>query len=87
MVSVIAHELEETVTDPMLNAWYNSKGAENGDMCAWTFGGYLIAASNNTSYYNVTLPTASGTPGQYLIQRALAVSNSACYSNGNPQLQ
>jgi hypothetical protein len=38
MVSVIAHELEETVTDPNLNAWYDSRGRENGDKCAWTFG-------------------------------------------------
>ena len=38
MVSVIAHELEEAATDPQLNAWYDSTGAENADKCAWTFG-------------------------------------------------
>jgi hypothetical protein len=38
MVSVIAHELEETVTDPQLDAWYDSTGAENADKCAWSFG-------------------------------------------------
>ena len=38
MISVLAHELEETVTDPDLNAWYDRQGAENGDKCAWTFG-------------------------------------------------
>jgi hypothetical protein len=38
MASVIAHELEEAATDPQLNAWYDSTGAENGDKCAWTFG-------------------------------------------------
>ena len=38
MVSVLAHELEETVSDPQLNAWYDSTGMENGDKCAWTFG-------------------------------------------------
>jgi hypothetical protein len=38
MVSVIAHELEEAVTDPDLNAWYFSSGNENADQCAWTFG-------------------------------------------------
>jgi len=38
MVSVIAHELEEAATDPQLNAWYDSSGAENADKCAWTFG-------------------------------------------------
>ncbi|MDB4959994.1 MAG: hypothetical protein JWO36_7563 [Myxococcales bacterium] len=38
MASIIAHELEETVTDPDLNAWYDTRGAENADKCAWTFG-------------------------------------------------
>ena len=35
---VLAHELEEAVTDPDLNAWFDSKGYENADKCAWTFG-------------------------------------------------
>ena len=38
MISVIAHELEETATDPDINGWYFSTGAENADQCAWTFG-------------------------------------------------
>lgn len=38
MASIIAHELEETTSDPNLNAWYDSRGYENADKCAWTFG-------------------------------------------------
>lgn len=38
MVSVMSHELEEAASDPNLNAWYDSTGAENADKCAWTFG-------------------------------------------------
>jgi hypothetical protein len=38
MASIIAHELEEAATDPDLNAWYDRRGAENADKCAWTFG-------------------------------------------------
>ena len=38
MASIIAHELEEAVTDPDLNAWYDTRGQENADKCAWTFG-------------------------------------------------
>ena len=38
MASIIAHELEEAVTDPDLNAWYDNRGQENADKCAWTFG-------------------------------------------------
>ena len=38
MASVVAHELEEATTDPDLNAWYDGRGYENADKCAWTFG-------------------------------------------------
>jgi len=38
MASIISHELEEAVTDPDLNAWYDQRGYENADKCAWTFG-------------------------------------------------
>jgi hypothetical protein len=38
MASIIAHELEEAASDPDLNAWYDRRGAENADKCAWTFG-------------------------------------------------
>ena len=38
MASVVAHELEESVTDPDLNAWFDNRGYENADKCAWTFG-------------------------------------------------
>jgi Phosphate-induced protein 1 conserved region len=38
MASILAHEAEETVTDPDLNAWYDKTGYENADKCAWKFG-------------------------------------------------
>jgi hypothetical protein len=63
MASIIAHEIVETNTDPDLNAWYDSRGAENGDKCAWTFGVTHTAA--NRSLYNVTL----GSRNYYLIQQ------------------
>jgi hypothetical protein len=62
MASILSHELEESVTDPDLNAWFDRRGAENADKCAWTFGTVFAAA--NGSAYNVVL---GGT--QYLIQR------------------
>ena len=62
MASIIAHELEEAVTDPDLNAWYDRRGYENADKCAWTFG--TTSTASNGSIYNVTLG-----PRQYLIQR------------------
>jgi len=62
MASIIAHELEEAVTDPDLNAWYDRRGYENADKCAWTFG--TESTASNGSKYNMTLGSR-----QYLIQR------------------
>jgi hypothetical protein len=62
MASIIAHELEESVTDPNGNAWYDRRGAENADKCAWTFGSTSSASDGSKS--NVTL---AGKP--YLIQQ------------------
>ena len=61
MASVIAHELEETSTDPALNAWYDTRGYENADKCAWTFG----------TTYSVNGATANMKLGSrdYLIQQ------------------
>jgi hypothetical protein len=53
MASIVAHELEESATDPDLNAWYDSKGNENADKCAWTFG--TTYAASNGSLANMTL--------------------------------
>jgi len=65
MVSVIAHELEEAATDPDLNAWYDSRGAENADKCAWTFGHYQYQVANG-SWANVHLGLRD-----FMIQRNL----------------
>jgi serine protease len=36
-VSIVeGHELAETITDPLLSAWYDAGGNEIGDKCAWT---------------------------------------------------
>jgi len=52
MASIIAHELEEAVTDPDLNAWYDTRGRENADKCAWTFGSTYIV---NGAHANMPL--------------------------------
>jgi hypothetical protein len=62
MASIISHELEEAVTDPDLNAWYDNRGYENADKCAWTFGTTTTLSSG--AKYNVTLGST-----KYLIQR------------------
>src|SRR5262249_39671608 len=37
MASIASHELEETATDPLIDAWGDANG-ENADKCAWNFG-------------------------------------------------
>jgi hypothetical protein len=72
MISVLVHELEEAVTDPDLNAWFDSRGYENADKCAWTFGTSYIAP--NGAYANVQLGAR-----HYLIQRNLVRRNGGNY--------
>jgi len=62
MASIIAHELEEATTDPDLNAWYDRRGAENADKCAWTFGQTYTVANGSSA--NMKLGTRD-----YLIQQ------------------
>jgi hypothetical protein len=62
MASIIAHESEEAISDPDGNAWYDGRGYENADKCAWTFG--TTSTASNGSKYNVTLGGK-----QYLIQQ------------------
>ena len=71
MASIIAHELEEAVSDPDLNAWYDRQGAENADKCAWTFGTEQTAA--NSSKYNLTFGGRN-----WLIQRNWNASTQTC---------
>ena len=72
MASIIAHELVEAVSDPDLNAWYDGKGYENADKCAWTFGTTYTAA--NGAKANVKLGTRD-----FLIQQNwLNVGNGSC---------
>lgn len=69
MASVIAHELEEATTDPTLTAWYDRRGEENADKCAWTFG--ITSKDSNDAEYNLVLPHATTTSGyrNFLIQQ------------------
>jgi hypothetical protein len=63
MASIITHELEEAVTDPNLDAWYDDvHGEENADICAWSYGGTYKTA--NGSIANMKLGEKN-----YLIQQ------------------
>lgn len=53
MASILAHELEEAATDPDLNAWYDRRGYENADKCAWTFGTTYTVANGAKANMNL----------------------------------
>jgi hypothetical protein len=54
MANTMAHETEEAITDPDLNAWFNnSAAAENADLCQWEFGPLVGALGHGA--YNQTL--------------------------------
>ena len=84
MASVLVHEIDEVITDADLRTWYDGRGAENADKCAWTFTPISIAP--NGSKKNFTL--SDGT--NYLIQRNWLANNivtdsaagTACSLNG-----
>jgi len=71
VTSILAHETEEAISDPDLNAWYDRSGAENADKCAWTFGATHTAA--NGSLANIHLGTRD-----YLIQQNWVNTTNAC---------
>jgi hypothetical protein len=71
MISIVAHELEEAVTDPQLNAWYSRLGQENADKCAWKFGTtYMVG---NGSIANMRLGARD-----YLIQQNWSYGPAKC---------
>ena len=70
-INVTSHEHNEAITDPRLNAWYDSLGYENGDECAWDFGTTLGGASG--AKYNQLIN------GQkYYLQQEWSNSDNGC---------
>jgi len=63
-VSALAHEIEETATDPVsltvppyFAGWYDIDGNENGDKCAYTYGPTFTR--NSLDYWNMTIGSKS----------------------------
>ena len=61
-VNTLAHEVEETTTDMMGNAWYDSRGYENADKCAWTWGATYTTVAGGKA--NMTIGVKN-----FLVQR------------------
>lgn len=61
-VNTLAHETEETTTDMLGTAWYDRRGYENADKCAWQWG--TTHTTSTGGVYNVTIGG-----NNYLIQQ------------------
>jgi hypothetical protein len=60
-VNTLAHETEETTTDLLGTAWFDVRGQENADKCAWNFG---ATQNNGTGVWNITVGSK-----QFLVQQ------------------
>jgi hypothetical protein len=70
-ISVVSHEANETITDGLGNAWYDSSGNENGDKCAYKYGTALGVI--NGGNYNQGIGT-----GKYELQQEWSNQSSGC---------
>ncbi|EIE24427.1 hypothetical protein COCSUDRAFT_65352 [Coccomyxa subellipsoidea C-169] len=73
MASIVAHEAMEVSSDPLINAWYNTDGYENADLCAWTFSQNTFSAGGGLANVRWNCPAAAKKAGctdrYYLIQQ------------------
>jgi len=74
LANVSGHELSEMLTDPQLNAWYDQRGDENSDKCAWTFSGTVAIGGQSWkiqgNWSNAAANTRSGYANVGCIQTA-----------------
>lgn len=54
----LSHELSETITDPLINAWYSKNGLEVGDLCE----AYAATANTSKGYSPYAYQPAVGNP-------------------------
>ncbi len=71
MADVLTHELDETVTDPDLDAWYDRYRNENADKCAWTYGITYKARNGATANLRIN-------GRDYLVQRTWSLDGQRC---------
>jgi hypothetical protein len=69
-INVASHEHRESINDPLGNAWFDRRGAEGSDKCAWNFGTLLGSGSTR---YNQTINGHN-----YILQQEWSNSGSTC---------
>jgi len=81
-INTFAHEIEETTTDMMGTAWFDHRGYENADKCAWTWG-TTFPSNGGTANVTMSGQLNSGLSAMnFLIQRNWLNSGSGGCSNG-----
>jgi hypothetical protein len=76
-INLISHEHNETITDPLGTAWYDSSGNEDGDKCAWNFGTSSEILGPAGAQYNQTINGA-----HYYLQQEWSNHSSGCVLQG-----
>jgi hypothetical protein len=74
-INVTSHEHNETITDEQGNAWYDRRGYEDGDKCAWKFGTQLGGTSGQQ--YNQVIDG-----DHYELQMEYSNKSSSCVLTG-----
>jgi hypothetical protein len=74
-INVTSHEHNESITDWQGNAWYDRRGNEDGDKCAWNFGSAL--GSTGAGLFNQVIGT-----GKYYLQQEWSNHSSGCVLTG-----
>jgi hypothetical protein len=74
-VNLISHEHNEAITDEQGSAWYDSRGSENGDKCAWNFG---TTSGPTGAKYNQTINGS-----HYYLQQEWSNHSSGCVLTGS----
>ena len=74
-INVTSHEHNESITDQQGNAWYDRRGYENGDKCAWNFGSAL--GSTAFGQYNQVI-----NGHDYYLQQEWSNRSSGCVLQG-----
>lgn len=84
LANVSGHELSEARTDAHGNAWYDNRGNENGDKCAWYFGGPFVTFANGSQW------KIQGNWSNYAYSNGLGYANSSgqhgCIDGDNKQI-
>jgi hypothetical protein len=74
LANVSGHELSEALTDPRGAGWFDQKGAENADKCAWTWDGNVTIGGESWkiqgNFSNNAYNSRSGYDGAGCIQTA-----------------